>query len=93
MKKLLLLLSLGLLAAALGLSQTPKPTAATARDVEILFLGAPLTDLKDAEIADVITYVRQSWTNDASSVSADLIKQTRAKFANRGKPWTAAELK
>ena len=53
----------------------------------------PLTDLKDAEIADVITYVRQSWTNDASSVSADLIKQTRAKFANRGKPWTAAELK
>ena len=61
--------------------------------MEILFLGAPLTDLKDAEIADVITYVRQSWTNDASSVSADLIKQTRAKFANRGKPWTAAELK
>ena len=53
----------------------------------------PLTDLKDEEIADVITYVRQSWTNDASPVSENLIQQTRAKFANRGKPWTAAELK
>ena len=53
----------------------------------------PLTDLKDEEIADVITYVRQSWTNDAGPVSADLIKQTRAKYASRGKPWTAAELK
>lgn len=42
MKKLLLLLPLGILAAAIGLSQTPKqPAAAEARHVEILFLGAP----------------------------------------------------
>ncbi|MEO5913982.1 MAG: PVC-type heme-binding CxxCH protein [Luteolibacter sp.] len=53
----------------------------------------PHTDLKDAEIADVLTYVRQSWSNDAPSVSEDLVKQTRAKFMSRGKPWTAAELK
>ena len=53
----------------------------------------PHTDLKDAEIADVLTYVRQSWSNDATPVAEDLVKQTRAKFANRGKPWTAAELK
>jgi mono/diheme cytochrome c family protein len=53
----------------------------------------PHTDLKDAEIADVLTYVRQSWSNDATPVSEDFVKQTRAKFAGRGTPWTAAELK
>ncbi len=53
----------------------------------------PLIDLKDAEIADVITYVRQSWSNDASPVTEDTVKQTRAKFSSRGKPWTAPELK
>jgi hypothetical protein len=41
----------------------------------------------------VLTYVRQSWSNDAASVSEDFIKQTRAKFATRTTPWTAAELK
>jgi putative membrane-bound dehydrogenase-like protein len=53
----------------------------------------PHTDLKDDEIADVLTYVRQSWSNDASAVWAALVKQTRAKSMSRGKPWTAAELK
>lgn len=52
----------------------------------------PHTDLNDAEIADVITYVRQSWSNDASPVSADSVKQTRAKYATRTTPWTASEL-
>ena len=54
---------------------------------------APLGDLKDAEIADVLTYVRQSWSNDAAPVSAGAVKQTRAKHADRKTPWTAAELK
>ncbi|MES2922808.1 MAG: PVC-type heme-binding CxxCH protein [Verrucomicrobiota bacterium] len=53
----------------------------------------PHTDLSDGDISDVLTYVRQSWTNDAAPVTADTIKQTRAKHAARGKPWTAAELK
>jgi mono/diheme cytochrome c family protein len=53
----------------------------------------PHTDLKDSEIADVLTYVRQSWSNDATSVSEDFVKQTRAKHADRKSPWTAAELK
>jgi mono/diheme cytochrome c family protein len=53
----------------------------------------PLTDLKDAEIADVLTYVRQSWANDAKPVSESQIKDARAKYMSRGKPWTAAELK
>jgi mono/diheme cytochrome c family protein len=53
----------------------------------------PHTDLKDPEIADVLTYVRQSWSNDATPVSQDVVKQTRQKFATRATPWTAAELK
>ena len=53
----------------------------------------PLTDLRDAEIADVLTYVRQSWGNDAAPVTEDTVKQTRAKFAGRVTFWTAAELK
>ncbi len=53
----------------------------------------PHTDLKDAEISDVLTYVRQSWSNDATPVSEDFIKQTRAKFASRTTPLTAPELK
>ena len=53
----------------------------------------PLVDLKDQEIADVLTYVRQSWSNDATAVSIESIKQSRAKNAARTTPWTAPELK
>jgi mono/diheme cytochrome c family protein len=53
----------------------------------------PQTDLEDAEIADVLNHVRQSWSNDATPVGEEFIKQTRAGVASRGKPWTAAELK
>ncbi len=53
----------------------------------------PHTDLKDSEISAVLTYVRQSWSNDATSVSEDFVKQIRAKFSGRSTPWTAAELK
>ena len=84
MKKLLLLLPLGLLAAALGLSQTPKPTAATARHVEILFLGAPLTDLKDAAIADVITYVRQLGPTTLPQSARTSSNKPAPTAANRG---------
>ena len=53
----------------------------------------PHTDLKDEEIADVLTYVRQSWKNDAAAVSADIVKQVRAKTGDRKAPWTVEELK
>ena len=54
---------------------------------------APLGVLTDDEIADVLTYVRQSWSNDAPPVSADTVKKVRADFADRVLPWTADELK
>jgi mono/diheme cytochrome c family protein len=54
---------------------------------------AALPDLKDAEVADVLTYVRQSWSNDAAPVSAETVRQVRAKHADRKTPWTIGELK
>jgi len=53
----------------------------------------PLADLKDDQVADVVTYVRQSWSNDAPAVTADMVKQVRAKWGNHGKMLTAPELK
>lgn len=39
----------------------------------------PLSDLKDQQIADVLTYVRNTWTNKASAVTAAEVKAVRAK--------------
>jgi putative membrane-bound dehydrogenase-like protein len=49
-------------------------------------------DLDDQKISDVLTYVRQSWTNDAAAVSPDEVKVIREKNAARTTPWTATEL-
>jgi mono/diheme cytochrome c family protein len=54
---------------------------------------APLGgQLSDQEIADVVTYVRQRWTNDAPAVTADVVAARRDKHKARATPWTAAEL-
>jgi putative membrane-bound dehydrogenase-like protein len=50
-----------------------------------------LSDLTDQEVADVLTYVRQSWSNDAAPVTADLVKKARS--VPRPAPWTTDELK
>lgn len=39
----------------------------------------PHKELSDQQIADVLTYVRNSWTNKASHVTADEVKAVRAK--------------
>jgi mono/diheme cytochrome c family protein len=44
---------------------------------------APLPDLSDQEIADVLTFVRNSWTNKATAVSATEVKTVRAKTKKR----------
>jgi mono/diheme cytochrome c family protein len=48
--------------------------------------------LSDAEIAAVITHVRQSWDNDASEVTAEEVKAVRDATAGRATPWTPDEL-
>ena len=40
---------------------------------------APHSDLSDQQIADVLTYVRNSWTNKASAVTPAEVKAVRAK--------------
>lgn len=37
-------------------------------------------DLTDQQIADVLTFIRNSWTNKAGPVTALLVKQTRSKL-------------
>lgn len=48
--------------------------------------------LKDEEIADVLTFVRKEWGNDASLVSPEQVAAVRQETAGRNTPWTAAEL-
>jgi mono/diheme cytochrome c family protein len=40
----------------------------------------PQKDLSDQEIADVLTYARNSWTNKASAVTVAEVKVVRAKI-------------
>ncbi len=40
----------------------------------------PHNDLNDQQVADVLTYVRNSWTNKASAVTAAEVKTVRAKI-------------
>ena len=51
--------------------------------------GAPMSD---AEVAAVVTYIRNSWGNTASEVTAEQVAQERAATRTRTTPWTAAEL-
>ena len=48
--------------------------------------------LRDEQIADVLTYVRSEWGNNAPPVAADKVKQIRAAVADRTGPWTPEEL-
>ena len=52
----------------------------------------PVAGVSDADIADVLTYVRQSFGNKANAVTADQVKAIRAATAGRTTMWTTAEL-
>lgn len=47
--------------------------------------------LKDAELAAVLTHIRTSFGNTASEVSAQEVAAARKRFADRGSPWTGGE--
>jgi mono/diheme cytochrome c family protein len=51
--------------------------------------GAVMTD---EEIANVLTYVRGSWGNNASAVTVEDVARVKAATASRKAPYTAAEL-
>ena len=48
--------------------------------------------LNDEEVAALLTYVRTSWGNLASPITASQVIQVRKATANRTMPWTAEEL-
>ena len=47
-------------------------------------LGATLTD---REVADILTYVRSSWSNDAPAVEEAAVTAQRKALENRTQPW------
>jgi mono/diheme cytochrome c family protein len=50
-------------------------------------------NLSNEEIAAVLTYIRNSWGNQAGDVSAELVGEVRESVGRRSDPWTADELK
>ena len=49
--------------------------------------------MKDEQLADILTYVRNAWGNKGEGISADQISAYRKKESARVTPWTEAELK
>jgi mono/diheme cytochrome c family protein/glucose/arabinose dehydrogenase len=86
---------------------SPRALGATARVGRIVLQGlmgpidgkdypgvmAPMAANDDAWIADVLTFVRNSWGNSASLVSAEEIAAVRAAAAGREGPWTLEQLR
>ena len=52
----------------------------------------PPQPLDDAQIAEILTYVRSSWGNDAGPVTAAEVSKVRARVG-KGDPWSEEALK
>ena len=65
----------------------------TVKGVPFNAMMPPPPGLDDEKVAAVVTFVRSNFGNKASAVDAALVKAVRAEIANRGKPWTAEELR
>lgn len=54
----------------------------------------PLDVLSDGELSQILTYVRSSWGNSASAVTAEQVAAVRARLKDRKTPWNSeAELR
>ena len=51
----------------------------------------PVGGLTDKDIADVVTFVNNSWGNAGPTVTEDEVAAIKKKYADRKTPWTAAE--
>ena len=51
----------------------------------------PVAGVTDKDIADVVTYVNNSFGNSGAAVTEEEVKAIKAKYADRKTPWTAAE--
>lgn len=50
---------------------------------------APMTD---SEIANVLTYIRNSWGNQGTMVTKDMISKVREATKGHAGPWTGPDL-
>lgn len=48
--------------------------------------------LSDEELAAVLTFIRQSWNNDAPAISPERVTEVRAEVGPRTRPWQSDEL-
>jgi mono/diheme cytochrome c family protein len=46
----------------------------------------------DQQLADVLSYIRNSWGNQAPEVTAEQVNKVRAEIGGRSQPYTAEEL-
>lgn len=53
----------------------------------------PWAQLKDAEIAGILTYIRSEWGNNAPPITAEFVAKIRASSLDRKEPWTQKDLK
>ncbi|HRR09037.1 MAG TPA: cytochrome c [Rhodothermales bacterium] len=53
----------------------------------------PWGHLSDEDLADILTFIRKRWGNNAPPVPADDIKMIRLFYRDRTTPWTPEELK
>jgi mono/diheme cytochrome c family protein len=50
-------------------------------------------NLSDKEVADVLTYIRNAWSNTGGPVAPEKVASVREEISGRGTtPWTAPEL-
>lgn len=63
----------------------------TVKGVTYNSMMPPVAGLSDKDIADVVTYVNNSWGNAGPSVTEAEVTAIKKKYADRKTPWTAAE--
>jgi mono/diheme cytochrome c family protein len=55
-------------------------------------MAAMGASLPEEDLANVLSYIRTSWGNTGSVVTAEQVKAVRAEVGNRTQPWTEDEL-
>ncbi len=55
-------------------------------------MPAQQTLLSDAQIANILTFVRQEWGNQANPITEEEVAAIRAEFAGRVREWSTEEL-
>ena len=63
----------------------------TVKGVTYNSMMPPVAGLSDKDIADVVTYVNNSFGNTGASVTEAEVTAIKKKYADRKTPWTAAE--